>query len=264
MGGDIWLEECCYLNRLYPVDKWDSNYDGRAIFEFKTGRTESGNTRWVTIIPDNYMKPNVRFYGAYTVKLTDVTGLRKLVSNTSQRPVTVTYAKVGKNTVLHATDRTQLATSFVTGRNPDGYTLDRITAYISLTDGTDTGTGAPKVTILNNATSDRPGTNFCDLQSLANYDTGLSLSNGDWPDELYSTGCASNTLEAGTTYWVVFSEDSRPAQTYFVGEANEEVQDPGSASGWSIGDNYYLKTGIRGWVKTDLSPLAIGVYGTPK
>ena len=82
VGGDIWLEDCCYLDRLYPVGKWDSNYDGRAIFEFKTGRDESGNARWVTIVPDNYMKPNVRFYGAYTVKLTDVTGLRKLVSNT--------------------------------------------------------------------------------------------------------------------------------------------------------------------------------------
>ena len=80
--------------------------------------------------------------------------------------------KIGKNTDLHATDRTQLATSFVTGSNPDGYTLDRITAYILLTDGTDTGTGTPKVTILNNATSDRPGTNFCDLQSLADYETG--------------------------------------------------------------------------------------------
>ncbi len=264
VGGDIWLAQCCYLDRLYAVSEWDSNYDGRAIFDFKTGRSESGNTRWVTIVPDNYMKPNVRFYGEYTVKLTDVTGLRQLVKNTSQRPVTVTYAKIGKNTDLHATDRTQLATSFVTGSNPDGYTLDRITAYISLTDGTDTGTGTPKVTILNNATSDRPGTNFCDLQSLADYETGLNLSNGDWPDELYSTGCASNTLDPRTTYWVVFSEDSSEAQTYFVGEANKEVQDPGSASGWSIGDTYYRKTGIRAWISAGLSPLAIGVYGTPK
>ena len=124
--------------------------------------------------------------------------------------------------------------------------------------------GAPKVTILNNATGDRPGTNLCDLQSLADYDTGLNLSNGDWPDELYSTGCASNTLEASTTYWVVFNEDSRPAQTYFVGEANSEAQDPGSASGWSIGDTYYRKTGTRAWISASVSPLAIGVYGTPK
>ena len=264
VGGDIWLEQCCYLDRLYPVGEWDSNYDGRAIFEFKTGRSESGNARWVTIVPDNYMKPNVRFYGHYTVTLTDVTGLRQLVKNTSQRPATVTYAKIGKNTDLHATDRTQLATSFVTGSNPDGYTLDRITAYIERTITGSTVTGVPKVTILNNATGDRPGTNFCDLQSLADYETGLNLSNGDWPDELYATGCASNTLDPRTTYWVVFSEDSSEAQTYFVGEANKEVQDPGSASGWSIGDTYYRKTGIRAWISAGPPPLAIGVYGTPK
>ena len=263
VGGSIQMYICCnHGPDPYAVSEWDSNYDGRAIFDFDTGRTVGAT--FVSVIPSNSMNPDVWEFGDYTVKLTDVTGLRKLVSNTSQRPVTVTYAKIGKNTDLHATDRTQLATSFVTGSNPDGYTLDRITAYISLTDGTDTGTGTPKVTILNNATSDRPGTNFCDLQSLADYETGLNLSNGDWPDELYSTGCASNTLAAGTTYWVVFSEDSSEAQTYFVGEANSEVQDPGSASGWSIGDHYYRKTGIRAWIPTNLSPLAIGVYGTPK
>ena len=264
VGGDIWLEQCCYLDRLYPVGEWDSNYDGIAIFDFKTGRRESGNTRWVTIIPDNYMKPNVRFYGEYTITLTDVTGLTRLVSNTSKRPRTVTYAKVGKNTDLHATDKTQLATSFVTGSNADGYTLDRITAYISLTDGTSTGTGVPKVAIYSNASENLPGTKLCDLQSLADYETGLSLSNGDWPDRLYAPDCADFTLAASTTYWVVFSEDSSEAQTYFVGDANSAAQDPRSASGWSIGDTYYRKTGTSAWVSASLFPLAIGVYGTPK
>ena len=115
VGGDIWLEQCCYLDRLYPVGEWDSNYDGRAIFDFKTGRSESGNARWVTIIPDNYMKPNVRFYGEYTVKLTDVTGLRKLVSNTSQRPAAVTYANVGKNTAVTPNTTVERSIAFTTG-----------------------------------------------------------------------------------------------------------------------------------------------------
>ena len=264
VGGDIWLEQCCYLDRLYAVGEWDSNYDGRAIFEFKTGRDESGNTHWVTIIPDNYMKPNVRFYGEYTVKLTDVTGLRKLVSNTSQRPAAVTYAKVGKNTDLHATDKTQLATTFMTSGHTHGYTLDRITAYIERTITGSTVTGVPKAAIHNNATGNLPGTKLCDLQSLADYETGRNLSNGDWPDRLYAPDCADNTLAASTTYWVVFSEDSSEAQTYFVGDANSEAQDPGSASGWSIGDTYYRKTGTSAWVSAGLFPLAIGVYGTPK
>ena len=265
VGGSIQLYNCCnHGPDPYAVSEWDSNYDGRAIFDFKTGRTESGNTRFVSIIPSNSMNPDVWEFGDYTVTLTDVTGLTRLVSNTSQRPRTVTYAKVGKNTDLHATDKTQLATSFETGSNADGYTLDRITAYIERTITGSTVTGDPEVTILNNATGDRPGTKLCDLQSLADYETGLNLSNGDWPDRLYAPDCANNTLSASTTYWVVFSEDSSPAQTYFVGEADSNAQDPHDASGWHISDTYYRKTGGNAWVSAGLFPLAIGVYGTPK
>ena len=264
VGGDIWLEQCCYLDRLYPVGEWDSNYDGRAIFEFKTGRDESGNARWVTIVPDNYMKPNVRFYGEYTVKLTDVTGLRRLVSNTSQRPTMVNYALVGKNTAVTPNATVQRAIAFTTGGHTDGYTLDRITAYISLTDGTSTGTGVPKVAIHGDGTN-KPGTKLCDLQMLADYDTGLNLSNGDWPDRLYAPDCADNTLAASTTYWVVFSEDSSEAQTYWVGRANSSDEDPHSASSWGIGNLQAGKVDEGNWMPTVTGgALAIGVYGTPK
>ena len=264
VGGSIQMYICCnHGPDPYAVSEWDSNYDGRAIFDFDTGWTVGAT--FVSVIPSNSMKPNGWEFVSYTVTLTDVTGLRNLVSNTRQRPVTVTYAKIGKNTDLHATDKTQLATSFRTSGHTDGYTLDRITAYISLTDGTDTGTGVPKAAIHGDGTSNLPGAKLCDLQSLADYDTGLNLSNGDWPDRLYAPGCASNTLAAGTTYWVVFSEDSSEAQTYFVGEADSDAQDPHGASGWSIGDTYYRKTGTSTWISaTGSKPLAIGVYGTPK
>ena len=242
VGGDIWLEQCCYLDRLYPVGEWDSNYDGRTIFDFKTGRGESGNTRWVTIVPDNYMKPNVRFYGEYTVKLTDVTGLRKLVSNLNRPLAPLQYLGIGKNPV--AGNRVeQWAVSFTTGSHADGYTLDRVTAYIHMTDGTSTGTGVPKLAIHSNATGNEPGTKLCDLQMLADYDTGLILSNGDWPDELYAPDCADNTLAASTTYWVMFSEESTPAQTYWVDMVDDANEDPHGASGWGIGVRSYLRIG---------------------
>ena len=210
------------------------------------------------------MKPNVRFYGEYTVKLTDVTGLRRLVSNTSQRDVAVTYAKVGKDTLAHATKKVELASSFTTGGHTDGYTLDRITAYISMTDGTDTGIGVPRVGIHENATS-LPGTKLCDLQMLADYDTGRNLSNGDWPDRLYAPDCADNTLAANTTYWVVFSEGSTPAQTYYVGHATKGDEDAGGTSRWSIGNTIGRQLGTDGWqTRASQVPVAIGVYGTPK
>ena len=210
------------------------------------------------------MKPNVRFYGQYTVTLTDVTGLRQLVSNTSQRPTMVTYAVIGKNTAVTPNATVQRSIAFTTGGHTDGYTLDRITAYISLTDGTSTGTGVPKVAIHGDGTN-KPGTKLCDLQMLADYDTGLNLSNGDWPDRLYAPDCADNTLAASTTYWVVFSENSSEAQTYWVGRANSSDEDPHSASSWGIGNSQAGKVDEGDWAPAITGgALAIGVYGTPK
>ena len=154
----------------------------------------------------------------------------------------------------------------MTGDNPNGYTLDRVTAYILRTITDSTFSGVPKVAIHSNATGNLPGTKLCDLQMLADYETGLSLSNGDWPDRLYAPDCADNTLAASTPYWVVFSEGSSSTlQTYFVGTTNSDSEDPRSASGWSIGDDYYQKVGTGAWaVRIATNPLAIGVYGTPK
>ena len=60
-----------------------------------------------------------------------------------------------------------------------------------------------RVAIHNNGAGDVPGTKLCDLQGLSDYETGLSLSNGDWPDRLYAPEYADNTLAASTTYWVL-------------------------------------------------------------
>ena len=260
VGGSIQMYICCnHGPDPYAVSEWDSNYDGRAIFDFDTGWTVGAT--FVSVIPGNSMKPDVWEFGSYTVTLTDVTGLRRLVSNTRQRPTVVSYTLVGLVSGLNV----QQATSFRTGSNPNGYMLDRVTAYIDRFPGGATGTAVPKVAIHSNATGDLPGTKLCDLQMLADYETGLSLSNGDWPDRLYAPDCADNTLAKTTTYWVVFSEGSSTLQTYFVGTTNSDSEDPRSAFGWSIGDDYYQKAGTGAWaVVIATNPLAIGVYGTPK
>ena len=258
---------------MYGTSEWDSNYDGRAIFDFDTDwYEEERNTRFVSITTGNLMNPNIGYYGDYTLTLTDVTGLTRLVSNTNQRRRVLNSHFVGIDAGESETEEIQHATSFKTGSNLNGYTLDSITAYIEVTGDFSTVPGAPAVAIhssndnstADDASDDVPGTKLCDLQGLLDYDTGLNLSNGDWPDELYAPDCADNTLAASTTYWVVFSEDSSTAQTYFTGEANSEAQDPHSASGWGKGDTYYRKTGANAWVSAGLVQLAIGVYGTPK
>ena len=267
VGGSIQMYICCnHGPDPYAVSEWDSNYDGRAIFDFDTGWTVGAT--FVSVIPSNSMNPDVWEFGDYTVTLTDVTGLTRLVSNTSQRPIEVLYQVVGD---FNGTNILQ-ATSFMTGSNDGGYTLDRVTAYIRRTITDSTFSGVPKAAIHSNAAGDLPGTKLCDLQMLADYETGLNLSNGDWPDELYAPGCASNTLAKTTTYWIVFSHQSSPAGNYAVGNAEGPIapatspsDDPHGAAGWSIGDKRYHKQGTVVWDEVPNSrPLAIGVYGTPK
>ena len=260
VGGSIQMYICCnHGPDPYAVSEWDSNYDGRAIFDFDTGWTVGAT--FVSVIPSNSMNPDGWEFGSYTVTLTDVTGLRRLVSNTRQRPIELGYVQVGVVSGLNV----QQATSFRTGSNPNGYTLDRVTAYIERIFLSTTFSGVPQVAIHSNATGNLPGAKLCDLQMLADYETGLSLSNGDWPDRLYAPDCADNTLAASTTYWVVFSEESSPAGSYFVSATNSTNEDPRSASGWRIGDDYYQKVGTGAWaVVAGSNPLAIGVYGTPK
>ena len=219
VGGSIQMYICCnHGPDPYAVSEWDSNYDGRAIFDFDTGWTVGAT--FVSVIPGNSMKPDVWEFGSYTVTLTDVTGLRRLVSNTSQRPIEVLYEVVGDITGTNA----QQAISFRTGSNPNGYTLDRVTAYIRRAITDSSFSGVPKVAIHRNATGDLPGAKLCNLQMLADYETGLSLSNGDWPDRLYAPDCADNTLAASTPYWVVFSEGSSPAGYYAIGDAKAPMK----------------------------------------
>ena len=118
VGGNIHLENCCYLDRLYAVSEWDSNYDGAAIFDFYTGWGESGSSRWVTITPGNSMRPNIWFYGEYTLTLTDVTGLQRLVSNTNQRGAIQVFALVGKNIALEVKPKYRALNRLHDGQQP--------------------------------------------------------------------------------------------------------------------------------------------------
>ena len=54
-----------------------------------------------------------------------------------------------------------------------------------------------------------PDDELCQLERLTGYETGLALASGDWPDEMYAGTCAGVTLEASTTYWIVFRSLSR-------------------------------------------------------
>ena len=115
-----------------------------------------------------------------------------------------------------------------------------------------------------------PDDELCQLERLTGYDTGLALASGDWPDEMYAGTCAGVTLEASTTYWVVFRSLSRhPNSFYRVAESNSNSEDTAGVAGWSIGDqtrsrHYTSSPKNRGWLTVSgRNPLAIGVFASP-
>ena len=129
----------------------------------------------------------------------------------------------------------------------------------------------PQVVIYSNSTANRPDVELCQLERLTGYETGLVRASGDWPDEMYAGTCAGVTLEASTTYWVVFrSLSQHPNSFYRVAESNSTSQDTSSVAGWSIGDqtrsrHYTSSPKNRGWVTVaGRNPLAIGVFASPK
>ena len=320
VGGGIQMYQST-LGRT-PVarsDMWDSNYDGNAVIDFRPIQSDRVVTKWIMIESPNGMGSDrfaARnfFTGDYTVTLTDITGLKTMVSNTEQREDDrLVHSDIGH---LHDQEaeflnhNREVATSFTTDSHSDGYALDSITAYmqpgrtaatatilatieeivdthteddnidesdlitfpedsvdITLTSATIVSTIAEPAVSIHSDNGGEPGDKLCTLEGLDGYATGLGLSTGDWPDQLYAGGCADITLTASTTYWIVFGSSERlPSSYYLVGRATSTDEDPGNNAGWSIGDNAQMRlyTDIEtgDWGESSYR-LAVGVHATP-
>ena len=132
----------------------------------------------------------------------------------------------------------------------------------------------PGSSIYSNTTANKPNAELCQLERLTGYETGLARASGDWPDEMYAGTCAGLTLEASTTYWIVFGSLSEyPNSFYRVAESNSNSEDASRAAGWSIGNQTNGPGSTttssqrfqRGWATASGShPLAIGVFASPK
>ena len=138
---------------------------------------------------------------------------------------------------------------------------------ITLTSATIVSTIAEPAVSIHSDNGGEPGDKLCELEGLDGYDTGLGLSTGDWPDQLYAGGCADITLTASTTYWIVFGSSERlPSSYYLVGRATTINEDPGNNANWSIGDNAQMRlyTNIEtgDWGESSYT-LAVGVHATP-
>ena len=88
---------------------------------------------------------------------------------------------------------------------------------------------------------------------------------------MYAGTCAGVTLEASTTYWVVFRSLSLFPNTFYrVAESNSNSEDASGVAGWSIGNQtrsrlYTSSRNNRAFqTVAGSNPLAIGIYATPK
>ena len=131
-------------------DLWDSNYDGHAVLDFWPVAVGL-STLYVQVESDNDMNredDRNRYTGPYTITLSELPDVQRMVSNLQQRASDrLTFYNIGHLIEDGLTGHVkEMAIDFTTGSHAAGYTLDKLAAYISMgrrsaTVGTATITG---------------------------------------------------------------------------------------------------------------------------
>ena len=199
----------------YDAALWDHNRDdGRAFIEFYAS-PESYHLR--VRARDMLNDDSMSFYGRYAVSLIDITGITKKVSNTNAYSGTKTEVS---NTLWKAS-------SFTTGSNTGGYKL----SYVGTGLHNKTGANSVRAELWTHSGGDVPGTKIFDFLRAGKI-TGHPTAYRT--DRFWAPPNAAN-LVANTKYWVVF-KDMNSGSTYEVTVVSTDDENPGAASGWSIGD----------------------------
>ena len=136
--------------RWHRSDLWDSNYDGHAVLDFWPVAVGT-STMYVQVESSNKMNredDRNRYTGPYTITLSKLPDVQRMVSNLEQRASDrLTFYNIGHLTEDGLTGHVrEMAIDFTTGSRTAGYTLDKLAAYISMgrhtvTVGTATITG---------------------------------------------------------------------------------------------------------------------------
>ena len=135
---------------VHRGDLWDSNYDGHAVLDFSP-LAVGLSTLYVQVESDNDMNredDRNRYTGPYTITLSELPDVQRMVSNLEQRASDrLKFYNIGHLVEDGLTGHVkEMAIDFTTGSHAAGYTLDKLAAYISMgrrsaTVGTATITG---------------------------------------------------------------------------------------------------------------------------
>ena len=204
----------------------DHNRDDGATFLHFTHPDGEGNRRYMVKVAafDLYNTGTAVYNGPYEITLTDITGVKQMVSAYSGSTTHESSDLVDRfdgNSI-------DLAFSFSTGAHTASYTFDRIKVRLHDIRAT---CAIPDIAI-HEDTSSRPSAKVCDLavpdrvvESAVNWSTTP-------PHTFLAPDCADDVLAASTNYWVIFS-DMDHVEYALESAANPDVHDYGS--GWTLG-----------------------------
>ena len=184
-------------------------------------------------------------YGLYEVILTDITNITRKVSNGD--------AYMGNKTPVR--DNLWKATSFTTGSHTGGYKL----SYVGTGLHANTGASWVKAELWTNS-SGNPGTKIIDFSHIGAI-TGQPTAQRS--DRFWAPFGAAN-LTASTTYFVVFKEETS-GSSYDVTRVATGAENPGAASGWSIGGStrqYDTTASTPSWAYLNSRPILLEIYAS--
>ena len=172
---------------------------------------------------DLYNEGTAVYNGPYLITLTDITGVQQMVHSFrggKDYPAT-DLLETGEDTA-------DIAVSFRTGPHSDGYTLDRIQVLFHHIPAGD----ANQIVALHPDVSGSPGnTEECYLRTDRIAESAVAW-NFKPPHTFLATFCASVTLTANTTYWIVFPMTNRNDEVVALATTPEVTDSYGS--GWSV------------------------------
>ena len=132
--------------------------------------------------------------------------------------------------------RSTRAQAFTTGPNTNGYDLDSIGFLFDDIDNISTAGSQLTVTLRADSSGD-PGNTLCTLSDPSSF-TGSGVQTFTAPT---SASNLCQTLTGNTTYFAVIERGTVTSDTISLKTTNNSNEDPGSATGWAIGnDRHFL------------------------
>ena len=153
-----------------------------------------------------------------------------------------------------ANSRPSRAQAFTTGADTEGYELDSI-GFLFDNIANTSSAGSQLTVTLNEDSSGNPGSALCTLTNPATFS-----ASGVHTFSAPTTGTTCATLTASTTYFAVIERGTVTSDTISLKTTNNSNEDPGSATGWAIGnDRHFL--GSSSWDTTTSQSHQIEVKG---